>query len=200
MGRPPFETPDVKSTYKKIKMCAYTFPEHIPLSEDVKNIITRVLVKNPSKRLSLDEVLAHPFLNSTGIPKFLPLSTLACPPSKNYLNQIRNSDVSNKNTKNPKIEKKSKKFLILDENGDSTENYNNQDNNQANKTNNRESNNSANNDNDSQEIYVTKWVDYSSKYGLGYLLSNKNSGVFFNDCTKVILNPATKYIKCFKHF
>ena len=37
-----------------------------------------------------------------------------------------------------------------------------------------------------QEIYVKKWVDYSSKYGLGYLLSNGYSGVFFNDCTKVI--------------
>ena len=39
---------------------------------------------------------------------------------------------------------------------------------------------------DQQEIYVKKWVDYSTKYGLGYLLSNGSSGVFFNDCTKVI--------------
>ena len=34
-------------------------------------------------------------------------------------------------------------------------------------------------------------VDYSSKYGLGYLLSNKYSGVFFNDSSKIILNPET---------
>ena len=39
-----------------------------------------------------------------------------------------------------------------------------------------------------QEIYVKKWVDYSSKYGLGYLLSNGSSGVFFNDSTKIILD------------
>ena len=35
---------------------------------------------------------------------------------------------------------------------------------------------------------MTKWVDYSSKYGLGYLLSNGCTGVFFNDSTKIILD------------
>ena len=32
-------------------------------------------------------------------------------------------------------------------------------------------------------------MDYSSKYGLGYLLSNGATGVFFNDSTKIILDP-----------
>lgn len=36
---------------------------------------------------------------------------------------------------------------------------------------------------------MKKWVDYSSKYGLGYLLSNKATGVFFNDSTKIVLDP-----------
>lgn len=35
---------------------------------------------------------------------------------------------------------------------------------------------------------MKKWVDYSSKYGLGYLLSNGCTGVFFNDSTKIILD------------
>jgi polo-like kinase 1 len=39
------------------------------------------------------------------------------------------------------------------------------------------------------EIHVKKWVDYSTKYGLGYILSNGASGVFFNDSTKIILEP-----------
>lgn len=26
VGKPPFETPDVKTTYTKIKMCSYSFP------------------------------------------------------------------------------------------------------------------------------------------------------------------------------
>jgi len=42
---------------------------------------------------------------------------------------------------------------------------------------------------------VKKWVDYSSKYGLGYLLSNGSSGVFFNDSTKIILDPKATYFE-----
>jgi polo-like kinase 1 len=42
------------------------------------------------------------------------------------------------------------------------------------------------------DTWVKKWVDYSSKYGLGYLLSNGFSGVYFNDSSKIILNPTTK--------
>jgi polo-like kinase 1 len=42
--------------------------------------------------------------------------------------------------------------------------------------------------NSAEELWVGKWVDYSNKYGLGYLLSNGSSGVYFNDSTKAILN------------
>jgi hypothetical protein len=38
-------------------------------------------------------------------------------------------------------------------------------------------------------VWVKKWVDYSSKYGLGYLLSNNSTGVFFNDSTKIVIHP-----------
>jgi len=43
IGKPPFETPDVKTTYKKIRMNSYTFPDHVPISEPAKNLITRIL-------------------------------------------------------------------------------------------------------------------------------------------------------------
>jgi len=39
------------------------------------------------------------------------------------------------------------------------------------------------------EVWVKKWVDYSTKYGLGYYLSNEATGVFFNDSTKIVLDP-----------
>jgi len=35
-------------------------------------------------------------------------------------------------------------------------------------------------------VWVRKWVDYSTKYGLGYSLSNGCTGVYFNDNTKVL--------------
>lgn len=45
------------------------------------------------------------------------------------------------------------------------------------------------------EVYVKKWVDYSTKYGLGYLLTNGCTGVYFNDGTKIIFNPKLSYFE-----
>lgn len=39
-------------------------------------------------------------------------------------------------------------------------------------------------------VWVAKWVDYSQKYGLGYKLSDGTGGVFFNDATKMLLDPS----------
>ena len=39
-----------------------------------------------------------------------------------------------------------------------------------------------------QYVTVTKWVDYSHKYGVGYYLSNNTVGVVFNDDTKMTHN------------
>ncbi len=38
-------------------------------------------------------------------------------------------------------------------------------------------------------LWVNLWVDYSNKYGLGYLLSDGSCGVHFNDYTKIIMHP-----------
>jgi polo-like kinase 1 len=192
IGRPPFETPEVKSTYKKIKMCAYTFPEHIPLSENVKNIVQRILQTDPAKRPSLDEIITHPFINSgQGIPKALPLSTLACPPSKSYLDQYAT------NSKKPTTKQSMSDLNALD--GDdfvSGIKNETQKQGQISRTDDLGGKSGSQNMNKSrQEIYVKKWVDYSTKYGLGYLLSNGSSGVFFNDCTKIILDPSKEYFE-----
>jgi hypothetical protein len=34
-------------------------------------------------------------------------------------------------------------------------------------------------------LFVTKWIDYSNKYGLAFQLSDKSVGVLFNDSTKM---------------
>jgi len=39
VGKPPFETSDVKTTYKKIKACQYSFPDHVVIPENAKNLI-----------------------------------------------------------------------------------------------------------------------------------------------------------------
>jgi len=86
IGKPLFETPEVKTTYKKIKACNYSFPEHVTISDNARNLITKILVLDPSKRPTLEEILADPFM-SEPIPKTIPRSTLACPPAKTFMDQ-----------------------------------------------------------------------------------------------------------------
>ena len=40
-----------------------------------------------------------------------------------------------------------------------------------------------------RRAYILEWLDYSSKYGLGYRLSNECLGVLFNDGTRMVYHP-----------
>jgi len=39
-----------------------------------------------------------------------------------------------------------------------------------------------------QQLWVTKWVDYSNKYGFGYQLSDGSVGILYNDMTRMLLH------------
>lgn len=43
-------------------------------------------------------------------------------------------------------------------------------------------------------IWVSKWVDYSDKYGFGYQLSDDTVGVMFNDTTRLMIISNGKYV------
>ena len=186
IGKPPFETRDVKTTYKRIKMNAYTFPENAIVSEAAKNLIAQILVLDPSKRPTLDQILTHDFFNQgTSIPKLLPTSTLACTPSLSYIKQFMpdagKDGIVNKPVTTTKLIDKPTGNNNMDNKNDKDE-----------KNLNINTPSQGDPNLKGPDTWVKKWVDYSSKYGLGYLLSNGYSGVFFNDSSKIILNPATK--------
>ncbi|CAD8162446.1 unnamed protein product [Paramecium pentaurelia] len=249
IGKPPFETPDVKTTYKKIRQNLYSFPEHVLISDPAKSLISRILNLDPAQRPTLDEIMAHPFMNTGGtIPKTLPLSTLACPPSASYNKQFQPSTSSSNlkmstntlpqrfiettpnNPKNTQTNGSSDRFPLqkpsqsgnnMDDNFGSNGLNNAQNvgyggtqrpqsqkpnefrNSQSQKTLSQpfggtgmQGAQSVNNmevkqQQAKQEIHVKKWVDYSSRQGLGYLLSNGVTGVFFNDSTKIVLDTKT---------
>ncbi|CAF0814357.1 unnamed protein product [Brachionus calyciflorus] len=57
VGRPPFESQSSQDTYKKIVSCYIKFPEYV--SPGARDLIYRLLQKNPSERLALKDVRKH---------------------------------------------------------------------------------------------------------------------------------------------
>ena len=201
IGKPPFETNNAKETYKRIRLKSYSFPQGEKISEPAKELIESILVLEPHKRPSLQEILDSDFMTmGTSIPKSLPQSTLACPPPINFIKQyIPNvgpdgrifNFVSKKPKKKTKLEDFSSQYVgVVSSRGfisnnitsDKILNFNNF-NNQIYMY------GSANNVFfNTSDIFVKKWVE-SEKFGLGYVLSNDNVGVYCNDDTKIIYKP-----------
>ena len=193
IGKPPFETNNVKETYKRIKMGNYSFPENAVISDPAKDLIQSILVLDPYKRPKLEEILNHDFFHiGTSIPKTMPQSTLACPPSINYIKQFipnvgPNGIVTNyvRKKKTP-AESHTSDFDL----GHSI--HPNEGNRPFTSNGVQEMKGglfSHNGNNNISDVSVKKWIDYSSKYGLGYILSDNNVGVYFNDSTKIIYKP-----------
>ena len=84
IGKPPFETDDVKETYKKITADNYEFPSNVFISDEARTFIKEILVIDPNKRLTPDKMLQHPFMTITPLPKEMPTYTLANPPKISF--------------------------------------------------------------------------------------------------------------------
>ena len=194
IGKPPFETNNRKATYKRIRERNFTFPPDIKISQPAKQLIENLLVLQPYKRLSLDEILKSDFMNmGKSIPKTMPQSTLACPPTINYIKEYmpgvdQDGILSTFETKTP-----NEKIKL----GDLSSQYYRSVSSQIFMPNitriNRENNNNIYQGKNimlfnTSDIFIRKWVE-TEKYGLGYVLSNENVGVFFNDCSKIIYVP-----------
>lgn len=183
-------------------MNSYNFPDHVEISEAAKDLIKKILQKDPKKRPGLDEIMNHDFMNpGYAIPKVLPSSLLVCPPSSSFLNQFNIMSSTARGTVGFGIEKqegfehylnkfKNRQDGALTAKVKSPENL-------AKitvRTQNVSPNEIINTAKTAPvskppEVWVKKWVDYSTKYGLGYMLSNNAFGVFFNDSTKIIVEP-----------
>ena len=61
IGKPPFETSEIKQTYKRIRSIQYTFPDNVAISDDAKDLIKQILVLDPLRRPGIDEILNHNF-------------------------------------------------------------------------------------------------------------------------------------------
>lgn len=59
-GNPPFEAEGHSATYRRISRVDLRFPRGVP--EDAQDLIRKLLVKDPRKRMSLSSVTTHPWV------------------------------------------------------------------------------------------------------------------------------------------
>lgn len=234
VGAPPFETPDLKDTYDRIKENKYTIPEN--LSPPLRDFIESMLKADPQQRPTMTSILNDPYVVNNYIPRTLPTSCLTTAPrshtgrlsilpnalekmvltNPNDLHGIRsplhpvhaatNTDCDGKpkgSKKDPPVvtaqtkpygqppmspyrkrahpdavvENSNLKSLIkqltatLDKKKIVT----------------HKSNCSDAEDPMSAPIYwISKWVDFSDRYGLGFALCDNSYGVRFNDVTTLM--------------
>ena len=179
-GEFPFISTKQCTKVENIKESNFTFPKDIIISESAKDLIEQILEKKPEKRPSLSQILIHNFFNQArSIPDNLPTiflgSTPSCDYIKSYIKDVDDKDLI--------VKKPFEKIKLID--FIPNENEINEDKEGVNYIIKNEKYLKE------SEICVKKWNDYP-KHGLGYLLTNGNYGVFFNDKSKIILNPQTK--------
>jgi len=144
------------------------------MSKAAKDLINQLLVIDPLKRPTLNQIIYHDFFNREGIPKYFSVSTLKQPP-EDFSEEILDKDVIFTDLKS----------IIKPDIGpityDSFQNLN-----EIKKNNVKDI-----------DIYIKLYYDYNSKFGIGYLLNNGLVGVNYRDQTKMIFNPKNgdfKYI------
>uniref|UniRef100_A0A8C2WF06 Serine/threonine-protein kinase PLK n=1 Tax=Cyclopterus lumpus TaxID=8103 RepID=A0A8C2WF06_CYCLU len=190
VGKPPFETSCLKETYNRIKKNNYTIPWHInPLAT---SLIKRMLHADPAQRPTITELQADEYFTSGYIPSRLPTTCLTVPPRFSIapstaaeLNQRRPlTAINNKGKGRDRLTcrkeptechlkdllqqlntiiaaKPSEKPVIRQEEAEDPACV--------------------------PIFWISKWVDYSDKYGLGYQLCDNSVGVLFNDYTRLIM-------------
>ncbi|XP_054017312.1 serine/threonine-protein kinase PLK1 [Dryobates pubescens] len=200
VGKPPFETSCLKETYIRIKKNEYTIPQHI--NPVAANLIQKMLRSDPATRPTIDELLSDEFFTSGYIPTRLPTSCLtmaprfSLAPSGLDLNGRKPLTALNKGPDSPARENLPEKenAMGLQELGDTVNCH------LADMLQQLTALNSAKpsertivRQEEAEDpacipiFWVSKWVDYSDKYGLGYQLCDNSVGVLFNDSTRLIM-------------
>jgi len=199
VGKPPFETQTLKETYKRIRANEYHVPSRIGLQ--AKNLIRQLLQDDPLKRPNVVKILQDDFITQGYMPSRLPTSCLTMAPRfDTKLQQIKrgplqeiNKEIATSGPQSSAIKKAPsatpsqdiyaqcevllqdlhKQLAQVIATNPASKMCPNEDELEDPKA--------------SPMMWVSKWVDYSDKYGFGYALCDESIGVVFNDLTKLLL-------------
>ncbi|XP_004621628.2 serine/threonine-protein kinase PLK3 [Sorex araneus] len=86
-GSPPFETVDLKETYRCIKQVHYTLPASLSLP--ARQLLSSILRASPQDRPSIDQILRHDFFTKGYTPDRLPVSSCVTVPDLIPLNPAK---------------------------------------------------------------------------------------------------------------
>ncbi|XP_004639259.1 serine/threonine-protein kinase PLK3 isoform X2 [Octodon degus] len=86
-GSPPFETADLKETYRCIKQVHYTLPASLSLP--ARQLLAAILRASPRDRPSIDQILRHDFFTKGYTPDRLPISSCVTVPDLTPPNPAR---------------------------------------------------------------------------------------------------------------
>ncbi|KAH9924034.1 Pkinase-domain-containing protein [Fomitopsis serialis] len=81
VGRPPFQTKDVKAIYKRIRDNEYEFPEDRAVSVLVRELVQQILTPDPQQRPTLHEIVEHAWFTTGVVPGYIPATAHDGPPS-----------------------------------------------------------------------------------------------------------------------
>lgn len=196
VGKPPFETSCLKETYNRIKKNNYTIPWHI--NPSASSVIKRMLHADPTQRPTIAELQMDEFFTSGYIPLRLPTTCLTVPPRFSIapstaaeLSQRRPLTAINNKEGTEKVEAKDEP---LPREGEPSASHLKDMLQQLNSVIAAKPSEKAVVRQEEAEdpagipiFWISKWVDYSDKYGLGYQLCDNSVGVLFNDYTRLIM-------------
>ncbi|KAL6424772.1 hypothetical protein ACFW04_010015 [Cataglyphis niger] len=208
VGKPPFETSSLKETYSRIKQVQYKTPQHI--TKPAMNMVANMLQLNPSRRPSVTKLMKDNFFTSGYMPTSLPLSCLTMAPRLDMLEShcnrkplgemnlngyseqeilasrvpnspLRKAKLSTETIEPQRVNHDIKKMLYtLKEQLAAVLKFKSS----------KDITSSGDEMTDPAAqpvIWISKWVDYSDKYGFGYQLSDDGVGVMYNDGTRLIM-------------
>uniref|UniRef100_A0AAY4DHG1 Serine/threonine-protein kinase PLK n=1 Tax=Denticeps clupeoides TaxID=299321 RepID=A0AAY4DHG1_9TELE len=226
MGRPPFETTNLKETYRCIREARYTVPSTASLP--AKQLISSMLAKAPEDRPRLEDIMRHEFFSQGFMPEYLPPSSChtvpdfhVSSPAKSFFKKAAAALFGGKKDKAKYLEALSElplcgapdwsarevgrcrvkpptrdpiRMIVRGSLGSCSSSS------ECESLPRRRARRSFRvltvpmlshrpGGHASKLYWVTKWVDYSNKYGFGYQLSDGTVGVLFNNGTHMSLLP-----------
>ncbi|KAI5186062.1 polo-like kinase 1 [Nematocida sp. AWRm78] len=212
VGKPPFQKSDVKEIYKSIKTNSYTYPEDCRISKEAKDLISGLLELDPRKRYTLEQIYTSPFIlngysapvgkhpvplyneqgqaqhtrSPTQIPSESrvpisqnepPRAASPMPISDKPMGMSRmGSTTARSNLASSTLRPAPIKMGLLSSVHMTVLSLLN-----------KYENSSVPISTRCPDDFVTHTVDYTDKYGLGYILTSGTAGILFNDCTSMVL-------------